>query len=350
MSESRTELTPFQLRLIAVTAVAVGVALIWAATSAVLVIFMGLLIGIVFTGVASLVARLTHLSYRWSILIVIVATLAVIVGAGFLLLPSISDQATRLQRELPEAWHEARGRIEQTAWGGRIIDHLQASAQAAPKPRTIITGVTGAFATLVGAVSGLLAAVFLGLFLSVEPQLYTRGFVTLFPQRRRRRAQDVGARVARVLRRWFFAKCISMSVVGVLTGLGLWALGVSLPIALAVIAAALTFVPNLGPVVAAVPALLLAFVSGPEKVLHVVLLYIGIQAVETYGITPFVERETVALPPALTLAGQLGLGLLAGIVGVIVATPLIAMLVVIVQCVYVQDILGDRAETPIGGT
>ena len=150
-----------------------------------------------------------------------------------------------------------------------------------------------------------------------------------------------------VLRRWLLAKFISMAVVGVLTGIGLWLLEVPLAISLAVLASLLTFIPNIGPVIAAIPALLLAFVDGPSKALSVALLYLAVQTVESYGITPFVERETVALRPALTLSAQLALGLLTGFVGVIVATPLTAVCIVIVQTLYIQDVLGDRAQTSL---
>jgi predicted PurR-regulated permease PerM len=128
----------------------------------------------------------------------------------------------------------------------------------------------------------------------------------------------------------------------------LWLLGIPLAFSLGVLASLLTFIPNIGPVLAALPALLLAFVDSPTRALYVALLYLGVQAVESYGITPFIERETVSLPPAVTLATQLALGLLAGFAGVIVAAPLAAVGVVLVQTFYIQDVLGDGRQESIG--
>ncbi len=133
-----------------------------------------------------------------------------------------------------------------------------------------------------------------------------------------------------------------MAIVGVLTGVGLALLGIPLPIPLAIFASLLTFIPNIGPVIAAAPAVLLGVVETPQTGAYVALLYVGVQAVESYGITPFVERETVSLPPAVTLTAQLVFGLIAGFAGIIVATPLAAVLIVLVQTLYVQDLLGDR--------
>jgi predicted PurR-regulated permease PerM len=127
-----------------------------------------------------------------------------------------------------------------------------------------------------------------------------------------------------------------MAIVGVMTTLGLWLLNVPLALAFGLIAAALTFVPNIGPVLSVVPPALLALTDGPWTAAYVVALYLAIQTIESYAITPIIQRRTVSLPPALTITAQVALGLLVGPLGVAVATPLTAVATTAVNVLYVE--------------
>jgi predicted PurR-regulated permease PerM len=145
---------------------------------------------------------------------------------------------------------------------------------------------------------------------------------------------------------WMVGRVLSMAVIGIATGVGLWLLGIPLAFTLALIAALLTFIPNIGPILAALPAVLLGLAQSPRTALYVVLLYSGIQAVETYVLGPVVDRRTVSLPPALTVIAQLLLVMVAGILGAALAAPLAAVVVVLVTMLYVHDVLGrDEATT-----
>jgi predicted PurR-regulated permease PerM len=135
-------------------------------------------------------------------------------------------------------------------------------------------------------------------------------------------------------------------VIGVLTALGLWLLGVELALTLGLLAALLTFIPNLGPVLALVPAVLLALMHSPTRALYVTLLYLAIQTVESYVLTPLVQRRTVSLSPALTITAQVALGVLLGGLGLVLATPLTILLLVLIQMLYIEDTLGDSVKVP----
>jgi predicted PurR-regulated permease PerM len=136
----------------------------------------------------------------------------------------------------------------------------------------------------------------------------------------------------------------SMIVVGLLTAVGLWALGMPLALTLGLLAALLTFIPNLGPTLAVVPAALLALLQSPTKSLYVILLYLVIQAVESYLLIPLVQRQAVSLPPALTITAQVLLGILVGGFGLVLATPLTAAVMVLVRMLYIEDALGDSVD------
>jgi predicted PurR-regulated permease PerM len=133
-----------------------------------------------------------------------------------------------------------------------------------------------------------------------------------------------------------------MLFIGVLTWIGLSIIGVPLALTLGLIAGLLSFIPNFGPILSAVPAILLAFIDSPITAVYTAGLYILVQLIESNIATPLIERRTVELPPGLTIIFQLGLAVMVGGLGLVLATPLLAVIMVIVQMIYIQDILGDR--------
>jgi predicted PurR-regulated permease PerM len=137
-----------------------------------------------------------------------------------------------------------------------------------------------------------------------------------------------------------------MLAIGILTWIGLSILGVPLALTLGILTALLTFIPNIGPVLSVIPAALLAFSQDPIKAIYVVLLYIGVQVIESNLITPWIERQTIKLPPALTISMQLILSIFVGGLGLVLATPLVAAGIVLVQMLYIEDILGENLTTP----
>jgi predicted PurR-regulated permease PerM len=135
-----------------------------------------------------------------------------------------------------------------------------------------------------------------------------------------------------------------MLVVGVLTTLGLWIVGVPLALALGVIAALFSFVPFIGPLFAFVPILLVASLEGNTMMIYALLVAIIVQVVESNVITPLIQKYAVSIPPAILLASQLILGILFGLAGLLLATPLALVLIILVQMLYVEDRLGEDVQ------
>ena len=160
------------------------------------------------------------------------------------------------------------------------------------------------------------------------------------------RLSDVMSDTHETLRHWMMGKVIAMIIVGLLTWGGLLALGIPLAGTLALLAAILTFIPNFGPVVSAAPPVLLALAENPQKALWVVLLFVGIQIVESYFITPFIQKKAIEMPPAVILISQVILSILFGFLGLLVAMPLTAALVVVVRELYVEDVLEHDPDGP----
>jgi predicted PurR-regulated permease PerM len=137
-----------------------------------------------------------------------------------------------------------------------------------------------------------------------------------------------------------------MMLVFVLTGLGLWAIGLPAALALALLAGLAEFVPLIGPVVAAIPALLIALAEGWQTALWTLLLYLAIQQVESNLIMPLVQHRVVSLPPAVALFAVVAFGLLFGSLGVLFATPLAVVIFVAVKKLWVRETLGEPTELP----
>lgn len=158
------------------------------------------------------------------------------------------------------------------------------------------------------------------------------------------RAEEVIDTVVLTLRLWLLGQLVVMVAVGTLSTIGLWLIGVPGALLLGLFAGLLEFVPVIGPLIAAIPAVLVALVESPVTAVYVALLYFGVQQLEEYVITPLAQQRAVHLPPLLTIAAVLIMQILFGILGALVATPLIAALMVLVKMLYLEDVLGKEVE------
>lgn len=136
-----------------------------------------------------------------------------------------------------------------------------------------------------------------------------------------------------------------MLIVGVLTWVGLALLGIELAFLLSLLAAVLTFIPNFGPILSAIPAILIGLAQSPMMGPCVTLLYLGVQRVESYLITPNLMHRAISVPPALLLTAQIFLVLVAGFLGLLLADPLSAVLVILVQRLWVEGALGEEVSS-----
>lgn len=310
-----------------------------------LLIFAGALLAIFLRGLADVLCKYTNISEGIGVLVISVLIIAVLAGAIAFLAPDVADQVRHLREALPESAREAAAYISRFGWGRALIDQLPSvdDLRSNINASILLAGVGGFFSSTMGAVGNFFIVILLAIYFAIEPRFYTRGFTNLFPVARRTRVREILYAIGDTLSWWLIGKVCSMVFIGLLTWVGLSLLGVPLALALGVIAGLLSFIPNFGPIISALPALLLAFVESPMTALYVLILFIGVQLVESNVVTPFIERKTVEIPPALTIVFQLALAVLVGGLGLVLATPLLAVLIVLVQMVYVEDILGDRS-------
>ena len=330
----------------AVVALVVALIVIWYTRDVMLLAFAGVLLAVCFRTLArSLHGRIgipTSLALAFVVLLPVGGTVAIFWARG----PAIARELDALREGVPQAAAAVEARFQRSEWGRRVVAKLPTFEEALPDARSAISQATGVVSRTFSALTTFAIVLFLGIAFAATPRPYVAGVLALVPASKVPRAREVLQRVEATLFWWMVGRVLSMLVVAVSTGIGLWLLGIPLAFTLAFIAGLLTFIPNIGPLLAALPAVLLGLAQSPRMALYVVLLYAGVQAVETYVIAPVVDRKTVALPPALTAIAQLLLVMVAGIMGAALAAPLAAVIVVLVNMLYVHDVLGRRDIGP----
>jgi predicted PurR-regulated permease PerM len=204
--------------------------------------------------------------------------------------------------------------------------------------------LTGAFAEGFGLLANLLFILFTALFLAVDPQRYRSSLVQLVPPQGRPRARQVIDQVIDGLKMWLLGRVVSMVLIAIVITIGLHLLGVPLALALGVLTGLFEFIPVVGPLLSAVPAILMGFTVGPMMALYVAVFYLIVQQLEGNVLTPIVQMKTASLPPVLTLTAVVAMGLLFGPLGVLVATPLALVIMILVQELYIHDVLERQPQ------
>ncbi|MVN77432.1 AI-2E family transporter [Hymenobacter sp. HMF4947] len=276
------------------------------------------------------------------LLLVTLVVAALLGGMVWLFSARIGEQVEGLQQQLPQAIHDVQLRVQGTEWGQWLARENVDFTRVTGGTSEWLGRATGIFSTTLSVVADGYVIIFLALFLALQPKVYRAGLVMLVPKAGRPRANEVLDCISSTLVKWVLGRLVSMLFVGVFTWLGLTWLGMPMGAVLGLFAGLVTFIPNIGPVISMVPAVLLAFVhGGPHQALYVVLLYLAVQTLESAAVSPLVQQRLILMPPALILIGQLIIGSFTGLLGLTLATPIIAIIIVLVKMLYVQDVLDD---------
>ena len=310
----------------------------------ILLLFGAILLATFLHGLANIVRRYSRLSEGLSVLLVSALLIAVLALSVWLLAPSVAEQIRHLRAELPQSAQKVSQFLSNYSWGRLILEQLPSNAEMIEMVNnsSFLSRVGNFFSSTITIFTNIALMILLSIYLASEPKTYLKGFTKLFPQARRKRVREILYEIGETLSWWLIGKGASMLFIGVLTWIGLSIIGVPLALTLGLIAGLLSFVPNFGPILSAVPAILLAFIDSPTSALYVLVLFVGVQLIESNLVTPMIERQTVELPPVLTIVSQLALAVLFGAVGLILATPILAVVMVLVQTLYIQDVLGDK--------
>lgn len=262
--------------------------------------------------------------------------------------PAATPEDARAARIATSAANQAAAQT--AARSGAAADQPSAGAPSATESLkgrlgTQLSGATKYLfpflSSTLAVVGGLVLIIFLAIYIGAEPKMYHDGLMHLFPHRARRRAGEVLTEIATVLRKWLVVQLIAMVAIGVVTTAAMLLLKVKAAYALGFIAGLLEFIPTVGPLLSAIPAIAMGFTDGPEKALAVAAAYWGIQFLENNLLIPRLMKSGLDLPPALTLVAQGLMTLVFGFLGLMVAMPLTAAIIVPIKMLYVQDVVGD---------
>lgn len=331
---------------VVVLLVAAGL-LLWAIADVILLVFAGALMGLFLHGLSEYVQQRLGLSELKSLAVVLVVLLALVIMGGIFLGGETAAQLDQLGPKLREARDQMVDVLRRYQWG-RMLLYGDGLSALVPDKQDWMQRIGGIFSTTIGAIAGFFIVIFIGVYGAAAPHIYRDGLLQLVPRDARERASEVLDEVVDTLRNWLIGTFAKMVVVGVTVTIGLTLLGMPLALALGLIAFALEFAPYIGPILAAAPALLVALGTSPTQALYVLLLYLGVQALENYVVSPLIDQRSVKLPPALTISAQVLLGALLGALGVMFATPLTAMTVVLLRELYVQPDEPPDPPSPVG--
>jgi predicted PurR-regulated permease PerM len=328
----------FVRRVFVVVAVAAVVAAVWVLSDILLLLFGAILVAVILHTIADPLQA--HLGMARPLALLLSGTMIVLVlaAAGFYFGPELVAELRSVFSTLPEAANRLAGHLQLGSFADMIRNGAAASTLGGLASRIIAWSTT-----IAGVLASLLLIVFGGIYLAIDPASYRDGLVKLIPPAIQPNVRATLDDAAAALKGWLAGQAIAMLLVGAFTGLGLWLVGVPSALALGFISGLAEFVPLIGPLLAAIPALLLASTVGGQTVLLALAVLIVVQQVESNLITPLIADRMASIPPAVGLFAVVAMGVLFGPLGLVLGFPLTIIFNVAIRRLYVRDTLGEKA-------
>lgn len=326
--------------LVGVAVAAIAALIVYFAAGIFLFFFAAILFSVLLRGLGDVLGHLTGLRRGWSLALAVIVLVLVFGLFGWLAASRIVAQLDALEQQLSRGFQELQTYLGGSDWGRHLRERAGEAVRGA-SPAGIFDRLTGAVSRSVGGIVDLFIVLFLGLYLASAPGRYVKGILHLVPFRYRGRTREVLGSLDQTLRRWLAGRLLSMALVGLMTGLALWFVHAPLPVTLGVLTGLMNFVPNFGPLAAAMITGLVALSASPAVALEAIVAQVLVGAFDGFVITPLIQDRAVSLPPGLILGSQALIGALLGGPGLVLATPLTAAIFVLVRELYVRDVLRD---------
>ncbi|MEM8694829.1 MAG: AI-2E family transporter [Pseudomonadota bacterium] len=336
----------FVRRAFAVLAIVALAAVILTLGRLLLLIFAAIVVAVILRAIARIFIRF-GLPESISVTVSVVTLFGILGSVGWIFGDLIITQFTALIARIPEAIDATQNTFD--SWG---IDYDV--RQAARDISTQLSGLTtraGSFAIMSagGALTNIILVLAGAVFFAAQPGLYRDGLLRIVPKERERLAAETCDDIGRALGLWLRAQILSSIIVAILIYIALSAIGVPSAAALAIIAGLLDFIPFIGPVVAGIPAVLVAFSVSPTTALWTLGVYVLIQQIQGNILQPIIQKRSVDLLPAVLLFAVVAAGILFGLLGVLLAAPLTVVGFVLVQRLYIEQVLNKEPKRPAGG-
>ncbi|MEC5393986.1 AI-2E family transporter [Bergeyella sp. RCAD1439] len=296
-----------------------------------LMVFAGLLVGVLFIALAKKIQRLVRMPYLLALTISVLAYFSFIGGLFYLVGDTLHSEVDDFVKKIPEIKANVESRLEGTTVYGWVKDQVEEGASDSQAGTRYFTKF---FSSTFGVFGDLYAVIFIGLFFAVSPKEYFKGAVILLPEEAKKKGEQVLMALYINLKTWLKSQLLEMLIMFGLTAVALLLVGLDYWLVLALITALFCFIPNIGPMIALVPMVAVGLLQEPMMALWVFLAFMGVQLLETGFIGPYIRKKMLSLPPALVLFVQLVLGATCGMIGVLLATPLLVVIIVLVQKLY----------------
>ncbi len=297
-----------------------------------LLVLAGVLISCYFHGCANIMHTKLHLSKKWSLGISTAINILLLIAFFWFVEARLQQQAAELSDTLPKTIAHLRTQMEQQPLGNKILNFLENSGNS----QMTTAFVKNFFSSGFGIVSDLYIILLLAAFFIASPSLYKNGFIKLLPPNAKDKGREILVKLNKDFKKWLIGQIFGFFFIAILTALGLWILGLPLVLTLALLAGLSNFVPNFGPVIAAIPAILLGITLGTSTAVFVACLYVLIQIIQSAVTQPLIQQRMLSIPPALVIFGQVVMGLIAGFWGVLLATPVIVIIMTLVNKLYIE--------------
>jgi predicted PurR-regulated permease PerM len=330
--------------LLVVWALYVAVELVWACSQLVLLLGSGILVAILVSRIANKLHELTGLPPKFGSFVVVFVVAALLLSFLFVAGAQVVTQFGQLFEEIPATTARFEKEAMRYEIGREALAYIRANSTQM-SPAVMFGNVRGIFSSAVGFFTALAFFLFTALYLSVDPKTYRKGFLRMVrPKQRRQRVDEILSALGDQLWHFLLGQMGTMSVLAVMTTVGLWFLEIPSYLALGLIAGGLAFIPLLGPTLAFLPAILIASSQGAAAMLWVAGLYAGIQFLEGNFLTPLIQRKMTSIPPVLLITAQAIMGLLFGVFGVALAAPAAVVVMVMVNELYLNDSGDDSLQ------
>lgn len=323
----------FRATLVVIATVA-GAYMLWLLVDVLLLLFACALMSLILLTATNLIRRHTRAPFGLALGAAVLLLVGTVLGAFWFFGSTIQAEFAELVQRLPAAWAQVEARLRASPAGLALLERAQGLA---PSGQAIVNTATTALATVGGALSGFVLVLIGGLYLAAQPSLYAIGLLRLVPAGAQTKTAETLDAISVSLRNWLKGQALGMLFVGVGTGFGLWLVGVPAAWAIGLIAGLAEFVPYLGILVAGLPAVILGFGQGTDTGLWTIGVLILVQQLQGNLVMPLLQNKMVDLPPAVTIFGIIAAGILFGVPGVLLATPLTIVVLVLVRRLYLHE-------------
>jgi predicted PurR-regulated permease PerM len=297
-----------------------------------LLLLAGLLVAIFFRGLGDMICRKTKWKPGLCLTISIVGTFLLLIGTFWLIGHKVILQAQQLTEQVPVLVDNARTFLSKSEAGREVVKKV-----TDPETMQKAQQVAGSFfQSTFGVIGDIYVILLLAIFFVVSPRVYINGMVQLVPGSGRNKANEVISDLGDGLKKWLKGQIFAMFAIFILTAITLLILGMPLWLVLALIAGILNFIPNFGPLIAMIPAVLIGLMQSPTTAIIVAGSYILIQTLESSIITPSIQKKMINMPPALIIIAQLLVAPLTGFWGLLLATPLMLIVMILTNKLYIE--------------